>query len=314
VTLDKFNYILAVVEEQTLTRAAKKLYISQPTLTNYINKLEESLGVKLFDRSVTPIQVTKAGAVYIERMKRIQRESERLINEMRQMGHRQTVFNFGIDASRGDHWLPYIIPEFCHRYPNVSIQLHETAEEGLENGVLNGTIDLAVCVLNANYPGLVYEEITEETVFLAIPRTFSCVSRLQGWMATTSNPYRITPEEIGTIPFLLPYPESDFYRYVAFQMEMAGLVPSQVVRYSNMNTAYQLAGAGVGAVFITPAFFTRKYPEIHRNLAFCFLQNLPSPRRCVAGYNPNNPNLALIREMLTLIREKILPELDDQRA
>lgn len=313
-TLDKFSYILAVAEEQTLTRAAKKLYISQPTLTNYINKLEELLDVQLFDRSVTPIQVTKAGAIYIERMKRIQRESDRLINEMRQMGHHQMVFNFGICASRSDHWLPYIIPEFCRCHPDVTIQLHEMGEEGLENGILNGTIDLAVGVLNTNYPGLIYEEIAEETVFLAIPRSFSCVSRLQGWMATTSNPYYITPEEIGVIPFLLPYPESGLYRYAALQMERAGLIPGRVVRYNNMNTAYQLAGAGVGAVFITPAFFTKMYPEIYRNLAFCFLQNVPSTRRSVAGFNPNNPNAALIREMLELIRGNILPELDGQKT
>ncbi len=82
-SLDKLDYILAIAEEQTLTRAAKKLYVSQPTLTNYINKLEEELGVKLFDRSVTPVQVTRAGALYIEKMKRIQQESDNLKHALR---------------------------------------------------------------------------------------------------------------------------------------------------------------------------------------------------------------------------------------
>lgn len=60
-TLDKFEYVLAVAEEKNLTKAAKRLYISQPGLTSYINKLEQYLGIKLFDRSTSPIRVTEAG-------------------------------------------------------------------------------------------------------------------------------------------------------------------------------------------------------------------------------------------------------------
>lgn len=59
--LDKLDYVLALAEERNLTRAARKAFISQPALTNYINRLEEQLGVKLFDRSVTPIEITRAG-------------------------------------------------------------------------------------------------------------------------------------------------------------------------------------------------------------------------------------------------------------
>ena len=68
-TLDKFEYVLALAEEKSLTKAAKRLYISQPGLTSYINKLEQYLGIKLFDRTVTPIQVTEAGMIYISKMK-----------------------------------------------------------------------------------------------------------------------------------------------------------------------------------------------------------------------------------------------------
>ena len=65
---EKLDYVLAIAEEQNLTRAAKKLYISQPTLTMYLNRLEENLGVKLFDRRNTPITITPAGRRYIEKM------------------------------------------------------------------------------------------------------------------------------------------------------------------------------------------------------------------------------------------------------
>ena len=73
---EKLDYVLAIAEEQNLTRAAKKLYISQPTLTMYLNRLEENLGVKLFDRRKTPITITPAGRRYIEKMTEISEEEQ----------------------------------------------------------------------------------------------------------------------------------------------------------------------------------------------------------------------------------------------
>ena len=100
-----------MAEERNLTRAARKAFISQPTLTNYINRLEEQLGVKLFDRSVTPIEITRAGALYIEQMKKIQLAETNLRNELRILGSMETVFHLGIGATRGNHWLPLLLPE-----------------------------------------------------------------------------------------------------------------------------------------------------------------------------------------------------------
>ena len=76
--MDKLEYVLTLAEERNLTRAAARLFISQPTLTNYINRLESELGIKLFDRTVQPIQVTEAGVVYIEDMKKIKNREEAL--------------------------------------------------------------------------------------------------------------------------------------------------------------------------------------------------------------------------------------------
>lgn len=150
-SLDKFDYVLALAEERNLTRAAKKTFISQPALTNYINKLESQLGVKLFDRTVSPIQITRAGALYIERMKKIQMAETACSASCRALGAQETVFHFGIGATRGSHWLPFLIPEFCRRHPEVALQLHEHGEAFLEDGVRRGEIDLAFGALNTSY-------------------------------------------------------------------------------------------------------------------------------------------------------------------
>ena len=70
--IDKMDYIFAIAREQNLTRAAKRLFVAQSTLTMYLNRVERELGIKLFDRSKTPIQLTPAGALCIEELNRDQ--------------------------------------------------------------------------------------------------------------------------------------------------------------------------------------------------------------------------------------------------
>ena len=70
-TLDQLNYLLVLAEEQNVTRAAQRLYITQPTLTTFITKLERELGTKLFDRSRNPVRPTKNGELYLKKMQEL---------------------------------------------------------------------------------------------------------------------------------------------------------------------------------------------------------------------------------------------------
>lgn len=85
--IDKMDYIFAIAKEQNLTRAAKRLFVAQSTLTMYLNRVERELGLKLFDRSKTPIQLTPAGALCIEELKKIRQIETRLTARLQQMAH-----------------------------------------------------------------------------------------------------------------------------------------------------------------------------------------------------------------------------------
>lgn len=308
-SLDKLDYVLALAEERNLTRAAKKAFISQPALTNYINRLESQLGVKLFDRSVTPIQITRAGSLYIERMKKIQTDENNLFNELRALGAQETVFHLGIGSTRGSHWLPHLLPEFCRRHPEVAVQLLERGEEALEDGVRRGELDLAIGVLNTSYDELHYEKLTDEAVLLAVPRSFSCVSSLGPRDALPDKPYLLDAAQADGQPFLLPYPGSGFYRCTKLLLGQAKVKPGRVLNYTNMNTAYQLCAGGVGMLFITPDSFDRFLPGLQNQIAFCTLQQPVYTRTSVAAYRPDTANLSLVNELIDLTRDVILPHL-----
>ena len=78
--IDKMDYIFAIAKEQNLTRAAKRLFVAQSTLTMYLNRVEAELGIKLFDRSRNPILPTQAGLLCIEELKKIQHIQTRMRN------------------------------------------------------------------------------------------------------------------------------------------------------------------------------------------------------------------------------------------
>ena len=82
-TLDQLNYLLVLAEEQNVTRAAQRLYITQPTLTTFITKLERELGTKLFDRARNPVRTTKNGELYIQKMRELLLAEQQLKKELK---------------------------------------------------------------------------------------------------------------------------------------------------------------------------------------------------------------------------------------
>lgn len=232
-----------------------------------------------------------------------------LFSELRALGLQETVFHFGIGSTRGSHWLPYLIPEFCRRHPEVAVQLHEQGEAFLEDGVRQGEIDLAFGVLNTGYPELEYEKLADEDVLLAVPRTFACVAGLSDAEGTPEAPHLLDPADVHGQPFLLPYPGNGFYRCAQLLLGQAGVKPGRILNYTNMNTAYQLCARGVGMLFITPALFDRFLPALQSQMAFCTLQEPVYTRASVAAYRKNSPHASLIGEMIGLTRELLLPRL-----
>ncbi len=127
--IDKMDYIFAIAREQNLTRAAKRLFVAQSTLTMYLNRVEQELGIKLFDRSKTPILPTPAGALCIEELKKIRQIEARLTARLQQMAHPEETLNVGIGLMHGAAWMPSLLPLFHEIYPSVSINLIEQGDE-----------------------------------------------------------------------------------------------------------------------------------------------------------------------------------------
>lgn len=312
-TLDKFEYVLAVVEEKNLTKAAKRLYISQPGLTSYINKLEQYLGIKLFDRSTSPIRVTEAGALYISRMQEIQKEEALLRLTLQDMGSSRRVFRIGIGGTRGTHWLPILIPAFQSANPGVLIQLQDGGLQVLEDGIRNRDLDVAFGAMNSGYPELKYHVIRREYIYCVIPRSFTFAQHFSADEATVFHPALINGTDLRNLPFLVPLPNNGFYHVTRQIFQQYKIVPRETLALSNLDIAYKLAGKGCGALIINAFDFHQWHPNLASQLAFCILSDPPVCRQAMLTYRRDNKNIDLVESLINIIKEQLQPALAEDQ-
>lgn len=306
---EKLNYVLTIAEEQNLTRAAKRLFISQPTLTLYLNRLEAELGVKLFDRSKTPITLTEAGNYYIGEMKKIAASEQLLRNDIKFIANPTQTLIVGIGQVRGHHWLPMILPTFCSIYPQVNIQVVQSTEQYLSQALHTRHMDLAFGVLPASISDLEVVELMYEKLFLTAHRKFGLIPSSKRKQYSPDNPYQIPHTKLNGLPFITPQVNNglyDSYEKIILNNEIH---PSRTISVNNLNTGLELAVKGLGVQLLSGSILQceQNKGDFSEYLDFCVLEDMPQTRKCVAAYNGDSVKLNLILDFIRIVQNEVLP-------
>jgi len=173
------QYVLTVLREGSITGASKKLYVSQPALSQTIKQIEQDLGAPIFDRSTDSISLTFAGQKYVDaaqKMLDIERNLRTQISEMKDEVHGR--IRVGISVQRGLQLLPLIVPEFSREYPFVKIELVEHGSDTLEHMTSEGHCDIALIATNEKPNKLNYVLIENEQVVLMAARSTQLAHRI----------------------------------------------------------------------------------------------------------------------------------------
>ncbi|OYQ45298.1 DNA-binding transcriptional regulator OxyR [Flavobacterium cyanobacteriorum] len=144
-TITQLYYVLAVAEYKNFTLAAEKCFVTQPTLSMQIQKLEEELDIQIFDRSKKPIQLTDVGHMIVNQAKNIVNESVRIKDIVDQhKGYIGGEFKIGIIPTVMPTLLPMFINTFIKKYPKVSLIIEERTTEEIIRMLKNGQLDAAI--------------------------------------------------------------------------------------------------------------------------------------------------------------------------
>ena len=173
------QYMLTVMQEGSITAAAKKLYISQPSLSQMIKLVENNLGAPIFNRNTDPITLTFAGEKYIEAAKQILTINQNLAREIQEINEEEHgTIRFGIPVQRAMQVIPYMLPKFKKLYPHVNLELFEHGSATTENLVLEGAVDLGCMTTYPKHDELNYILIEDEELVLLTSKKSDIARRI----------------------------------------------------------------------------------------------------------------------------------------
>ena len=169
--LKQLEYIVGIAEEKNITKAAKKLYITQSALNQTLLKLEKEIGEPLFERSKLNLYLTEIGKIYVEQAKKIleiRKETYEKIDEIK--GDYNSIIRVGLTPERGMLMFLNIYPIFHEIYPNIKIEALELSVEEQHKMIEERKLDIGfVNVAESQKKSNIYQEIRKEKLVLAIP-------------------------------------------------------------------------------------------------------------------------------------------------
>lgn len=254
--LRQLQYTIQIAEERNFSRAADKLHIAQPSLSQQLSKLEQELGVKLFQRNTSSVELTHAGASFIEHAQKILDAVEQLRQEMDDISQlRAGRVVIGSMPITGSHLLPYVLPAFKEAYPEIQVNLLEDTSLNLEKLTAGGGTDLSLLSLPLQEPSLTYEPIGEEMIVLAVPPGHP-LAELE------HHPEGVAIERLKDEPFIVLKKGQGFRTMVIDLCKSAGFEPNVVFESNNIETVQSLVAAGMGITFVPQLIARAKRSEL----------------------------------------------------
>jgi LysR family hydrogen peroxide-inducible transcriptional activator len=169
-TLNELKFIVALAKARNFRKAAENCFVSQPALSLAVKKLEDELGVLLFERSRSDVTMTVVGELVVEQAIRVIDEANR-VKEIAKQGNNQLAgaLKLGVIYSVGPYLLPEIIPVLRKTAPEMPLIVEENLTSNLEMQLRNGVIDVAIIALPFEIPGVKTLPLYEEEFVVVVP-------------------------------------------------------------------------------------------------------------------------------------------------
>ncbi|MCK6550297.1 LysR substrate-binding domain-containing protein [Myxococcota bacterium] len=170
IELRHLRYFLAVAETSSFTRAAARMNIAQPSISQQIKDLEHELGTPLFDRLGKSVRLTEAGQTFRAHAERVLLEVDQAHRSIEQLkglvtGHLEV----GVIPALNAPWIPPVLGKFAELHPGVTLSVREGTTDEVEHGVEAGRFDVGVGILTLSSPNLAYERLLTDDFVLIVP-------------------------------------------------------------------------------------------------------------------------------------------------
>ena len=270
--LRHLRYFLAVAEERHITRAAARLGLQQPPLSQQIHALEKELGTKLFTRLPRGVELTPAGEGFLEEARMVLSGVERATARARAaaMGQRGRI-SIGLTTSASLHpGVTRTLRAYADSHAAVSLDLHASSAAGLTEALLRENVQVAIIRAAVARPAdLVFRELTRENMLVALPADHHLVNRTASGACAPVSLRSLAGERLILVR---RHAAPGMYGNVVDACYKAGFEPLVVAEVEQMLISINLVAAGVG-ISLVPASIR----EIRQDgIAYCPVLDAPS--------------------------------------
>lgn len=249
------EYFLTIAAERSVSKAAERLYLSQPYLSQYLARLEKELGARLFDRSHTPLMLTPAGELYRSYLESVSLLGRRLDSQLSELQeHKGNTLHIGVAIWRGSVLLPDILPRYTADHPEVRIVLHEHPSNELLELIQNDAIDFAVLHTPDDTREITYETIFHERLLLAAHRSNPVAAQFE---TSVEDPRPVDIRLFERERFILLQSSQIIARVVENLFQRYGMNVSHTIHTTSSTTAVNLVGENFGLTFLPEAGIRR---------------------------------------------------------
>lgn len=297
--LKEIQYILGIADWGSLSKAAHHLFIAQSSLSQFLKNYEAQCGYTLFLRTPYGLKPTREGELYIHTARQITKLQRSLNNHLMELSHlNRGKVVFSLSSFRSPFLLPFVIPAFRQKYPNIEVSITEAHMRGQERLLTEGHVDVAFLSLPLENPDIPCLKVMEEEILLAAPMGHPILAQAR--------------QNRDTGRMWVDYPSMDGEEFLLYSInhrlsdfsdkifEAYQIRPRVFQTHDSFETLIRLAEAGMGLTFIPETYVDPK-----QRLSYLSIGPSGQYRTLVLGYPPSGYVSKAARAFSDLVVEKL---------
>ena len=289
--------ISAIANCQSMTEAAKQLYVSQSSLSQMLTKTEKELGVQLFRRTGSSMIPTYAGDQYLKAAGQISEIKQNLAYRLKDLSHsHEGRITIGISPKRSSLFMPVVLSAYMKRYPDVEIVFLEEDQQLLEDMVLRGDVDVAFVTHPMLKHGLDYRFLYREFVLLVLPLEHVLNSHFQPGQS-------VDLRLLEDTPFILTCEGHDIRRLCDQAFSDLRFAPNIILESQSLEVCFQMAAYGIAATMV-PDTLVKGHSS--RDQVNCYRIGNAYSRHVAITYRKDLYLPFVLKEFITVSTQEIL--------
>ena len=297
-TLTELQYVVAVAQEGHFGKAADRACVTQPALSLAIKKLEDELGVTIFDRRKNHVGLTPLGERIVQQAQRVLEEAEQ-VKVLAAQGKNQLIgpLRFGVIATVGPYLLPDLVPILYKRAPQMPLEIEENLTVHLTAMLKSGKLDVIMIALPFEEPGIVTKALYDEPFKAVVPADHPLAKKS-----------RLDSRALSGERVLLPHAGHCFRQQVLEACPELSRSDAEGLQGNSLETIRQMVVSGLGVTVMPCSAVTAKHQ--HKRLAVVDFGKPVPGRRIGLAWRKGFPRPDAIAAIWESVRSLKLPGLE----